>query len=78
MLDTFINLHMMTCIQIILCTHRDFDKSWMGGKGIDINDLTQQYIYAIYFVTTTLSTCGFGDICATDGDATEAFVILMF
>ena len=30
-LETFIHLHMMTCIQIILCTHRDFDKSWMGA-----------------------------------------------
>lgn len=32
---------------------------------------------AIYFITTTLSTCGFGDISATQGDPTESFVIGM-
>ena len=78
MLDTMINLHMFTCIQIILCTHRDFSKSWMGGAGVDENDLPGQYIIALYFVTTTLSTCGFGDITATSGDAIEALVILLF
>ena len=32
----------------------------------------------MYFVTTTLSTCGFGDISASSGDAIEALVILLF
>lgn len=31
---------------------------------------------ALYFVTTTLTTCGFGDICATQGDPVEAAVII--
>jgi len=50
----------------MLCTHRDYDNSWLGG-GMEVNqnDFHQQYIVAIYFVTTTLSTCGFGDISAT-------------
>ena len=30
----------------------------------------------MYFVTTTLSTCGFGDISATNGSALESGVIL--
>ena len=75
-LSTFINLHILTCIQIALCKHRDFEKSWMGSRGVKIDDFTQQYIYAVYFVTTTLSTCGFGDIFATPYDATESGVIL--
>jgi len=50
----------------------------MGGKGVAADDLGQQYVIAIYFVTTTLSTCGFGDISATQGDAIEALVILLF
>ena len=77
-MQTFINLHMMTCIQIILCKQRNFEASCMGGQGVDKDYLGQQYIIAIYFVTTTLSTCGFGDIFATRGDAIEALVILLF
>jgi len=50
----------------------------MGGQGVDHHDLGQQYIIAVYFVTTTLSTCGYGDICASSGDAIEALVILLF
>jgi hypothetical protein len=48
----------------------------MGGQGVDENDYIEQYIIALYFVTTTLSTCGFGDISATNGDAIEAAAIL--
>ena len=48
----------------------------MGSKDIKPDDTTNQYIIALYFVTTTLSTCGFGDIGATPGDAVEAGVIL--
>ena len=75
-LSTLINLHILTCIQIGLCRHRTFADSWMGTKGVDAEDFRDQYIYALYFVTTTLSTCGFGDIAATPGDATESGVIL--
>lgn len=31
---TLIDLHLLTCIQIALCTYRDFDNSWMGNKGV--------------------------------------------
>jgi len=37
----------------------------------------KQYITSFYFVTTTLSTCGFGDISATTHDRTENFVIFI-
>lgn len=40
-----------------------------------IDDKHEQYTIAIYFVTTTLSTCGFGDIYAMPGDGTESLVI---
>ena len=33
--ETFVHLHVMTCVQIILCTHRDFSVSWMGAQGVD-------------------------------------------
>lgn len=74
---TLINLHLLTCVQIVLCKHRsNFEDSWMGGQGVEEFDAVTQYIIAIYFVTTTLSTCGFGDISATKRDATESAVVL--
>ena len=76
--ETLINLHVLTCSQIILCTHREFEMSWMGQRSVGLHDLAHQYIIALYFVTTTLSTCGFGDISASPGDSIEALVILLF
>lgn len=33
--QTIINLHLLTCIQIALCTYRNFEKSWMGGLEVN-------------------------------------------
>ena len=76
-LQTLINLHFLTCSQIVLCKMQEFEESWMGLRGVGINDFVDQYINAMYFVTTTLSTCGFGDISATPGSAIESAVILV-
>ena len=36
MLSTILNLHLLTCIQIIVCQNSyDFSLTWMGNKGID-------------------------------------------
>jgi len=48
----------------------------MGGQSVKEDDHVTQYIIAIFFVTTTLSTCGFGDISATKRDAVESATIL--
>lgn len=64
--STLINLHILTCSMIFICKGRDnFEDSWMGGAGVKDDDPTDQYIIALYFVTTTLSTCGFGDLSAS-------------
>jgi hypothetical protein len=60
----------------MLCKAREnFPGSWMASHDVDEFNFNQQYIIALYFITTTLSTCGFGDISATHGDPTESFVI---
>ena len=61
----------------MICTHRDYKESWLGNLGVDIEDFQKKYIVSLYFVTTTLSTCGFGDISATKHDAAESFQILV-
>lgn len=64
----------------MLCTHRDYQKSWMFSENIPEDKFHKQYITSLYFVTTTLSTCGYGDIIPTTGDKVETFVttILIF
>ena len=76
-LQTLINLHFLTCSQIVLCKQQNFSESWMGNRNIDENDFSDMYINAIYFVTTTLSTCGYGDISATPGSRLESGVIIV-
>jgi hypothetical protein len=49
----------------------------MAGPGVDPNDQAYLYTMSLYFVCTTLSTCGYGDFCATPGDRIEALVILI-
>jgi len=74
------NLHILTCTQVMLCKGREsisFQDSWMGSQDVDEFVFKEQYIIAIYFVTTTLSTCGFGDISATRGDPVESTCILL-
>lgn len=61
----------------MLCTHRDYSKSWLAGLGIHDDDFLKHYCTSLYFVITTLTTCGFGEICATSGDKIEAFTITM-
>lgn len=61
----------------MICTHREYATSWLGGLGVDGEDFQRKYVVALYFVTTTLSTCGFGDISATGHDGVESFQILV-
>jgi hypothetical protein len=50
----------------------------MGNVGhYPIHSFGDKYIIALYFVTTTVTTCGFGDISASDHDSTEAGVIII-
>ena len=79
-LQTLINLHILTCIMIILSLQKGYNESFIYANGIEEDDFEGQYIIAIYFVTTTLSTCGFGDISASPRDPIEsgAMFLLQF
>lgn len=76
---------------ITICKNRvkegeTYEDSWMAHKASQDN-YYEQYIVSIYFVTTTVSTCGYGDINASlpqdpddgsyDLDALEAGVIFL-
>lgn len=37
--STLINLHLLTCLMIMLCKHRsDYEITWMGARGVPIDD----------------------------------------
>lgn len=73
---TLVNLHMLTVAMIIMCqTKDDFTQSWLGGSGVDENNSYAKYVTALYFVTTTLSTCGFGDLTPSSGDKFEVIFV---
>lgn len=63
----------------MICIHRNYNESWLGSNDRDVaeNSFMQQYITSFYFVTTTLSTCGFGDIGPVPGDAVEIGVVTL-
>lgn len=74
--STLINLHMLTCTMILLChILNDFENSWLGSTGVKEFDPPGQYVIALYFVTTTLSTCGFGDLTPKSGDKYETIFV---
>jgi hypothetical protein len=75
-LSTCCNLHIMSCTQILVCLS-DYPSSWLTSRDVPMEDFWRQYIESIYFVTTTLSTCGFGDISATRGNLIESISILL-
>ena len=77
-LTTLVNLHMLTCAMIMLSqTKENFEDSWLGGTGAEREDSVACYVTSLYFVTTTLSTCGFGDICPSSGDSFESFYVFI-
>ena len=51
-----------------------------NGKDVPQSDFFLQYTTSLYFVTTTLSTCGFGDIGPVPRDPVEtgAITVLIF
>lgn len=75
-LQTLINLHILTCMMIILSLHKGYKESFFYANGIEEDQFKEKYILSIYFVTTTLSTCGFGDISASPLDPIESGGIL--
>lgn len=74
---TLVNLHMLTVAMVMMCqTKDDFTLSWLGGAGVSESDNVAKYVTSLYFVTTTLSTCGFGDLTPTSGDTFEVLFVL--
>ena len=75
-LETLVKIHVLTCIMIILSMQKGFEESFIYANGIERDQFKQQYVLTIYFVTTTLSTCGFGDISASPRDPIESAGII--
>jgi len=52
--------------------------SWLIANGWDKDDALSNYLRSIYFIITTMSTVGYGDISATNFSERIFCIILMF
>jgi hypothetical protein len=59
-----ISLHIFTCLWIVITTFDETVISWIIKTGFEHHPTTEKYIASMYFVATTFTTVGFGDIRA--------------
>lgn len=60
---------------ILSIATNEYDNSWLQDQNIPLHDTESAYIAAIYFIVTTISTLGYGDITAKS--FTE-YIIMIF
>lgn len=73
-------VHVMGCLWFFTAKYNDFvPDTWVFRHGYINSDLTTLYITSIYFVFTTLTTVGYGDIVAyTVEERVFALLIMSF
>ena len=54
-------VHIFVCLFLYL---GQFDNEWFANDGIEYDSVTVMYIDANYFVTTTMTSIGYGDFSA--------------
>ena len=54
--------HIFTCIIYYFATKLGFDKSWSYNQTMERRTIFQRYITSLYFITTSFSLVGYGDI----------------
>jgi CRP-like cAMP-binding protein len=73
-------VHIMGCLWYFTAKYNDFNPdTWVTRHGYINSDTTTLYITSIYFVFTTLTTVGYGDIVAfTTEERIFALIIMSF
>ena len=78
--------HWLACIWgYVGNTAAELENSWMRELALNRNDGSIysirnpriQYMFALYFIVTTLTTCGFGDITATNHSERICIILVM-
>lgn len=62
--------HNLSCLWFLVAKLDDFsERTWVFRYGYDYASLGEQYMASLYFIITTITTVGYGDI--TSGSAAE-------
>eukprot|EP00928_Gymnodinium_smaydae_P003153 TRINITY_DN11124_c3_g1_i3.p1 TRINITY_DN11124_c3_g1~~TRINITY_DN11124_c3_g1_i3.p1 ORF type:complete len:577 (-),score=74.51 TRINITY_DN11124_c3_g1_i3:29-1759(-) len=64
---------------LLKCDHNDTPTTWYAalGSNADANSVTRQYIVSLYWVFTTMTTVGYGDITPTNNIERIYAIIVM-
>lgn len=73
---TILSVHVLSCLWITMAKI-DEENNWLVGRFDEMSSL-KIYIISFYFVTTTITTVGYGDISATNNNERIFAVVLLF
>lgn len=70
--------HLSSCLFVILAQFEFSQRSWLYTNNITDLEPNDQYVASVYFMVTTLSTVGYGDIAAnTIGERVFCIIIML-
>lgn len=72
--------HFIACMFIFLARMEEFaPESWTGRLGLDTSQQAELYVSGLYYILTTLTTVGYGDIVpVTKSERVFCLVIMLF
>ena len=69
--------HNLSCLWFLVAKLQDFNEStWVFKYEYDIASVPEQYLASLYFIVTTITTVGYGDITSKN-PAEQAFCIIL-
>lgn len=61
--------HSFACLWYLLAKLDDFhDETWVARYGYTESSVLRQYIASLYFIVTTITTVGYGDITSSTAE----------
>eukprot|EP00746_Dinoflagellata_sp_MGD_P027216 gnl/MRDRNA2_/MRDRNA2_164207_c0_seq1.p1 gnl/MRDRNA2_/MRDRNA2_164207_c0~~gnl/MRDRNA2_/MRDRNA2_164207_c0_seq1.p1 ORF type:complete len:806 (-),score=175.04 gnl/MRDRNA2_/MRDRNA2_164207_c0_seq1:619-3036(-) len=71
--------HVAGCLWYALAKfHEDISETWIVNRDIQDAEILDQYLHSMYFIITTLTTVGYGDISAsTNAEIVVAILLMM-
>ena len=73
-----IGCHFIACMFIFVARMEDFEpETWTGQLGLDTSHQSELYLSGLYYIMTTLTTVGYGDIVPVTGTERVFCLIVM-